>query len=157
MSSRNWKTIILAPLQPDFMPKQAHETDAGFDVFSRVRIEIAPHSIENVPVGVKVAMPKRKVCLVFPRSSLPLKKGLMLSNSVWVVDAGYRWEIHMQLYNLNDEPVVIDRLEKIWQLIFVDYTDNKWNNFFQENKHYDDFEDAYPSDRWTGWFGSTWN
>lgn len=157
MTNWNWNTIVLAPIQPEFMPKQAHETDAGFDVFSRVRIEIAPHSIENVPVWVKVAMPKWKVCLVFPRSSLPLKKGLMLSNSVWVVDAWYRWEIHMQLYNLNDKPVLIDRGEKIWQLLFVDYTDNSWDNFFQEDKHYDDFEDVYPSDRWANWFWSTGN
>ena len=119
--SLNWTTIIVSAIQPEFVPKQAHYTDAGFDVFSRVRIEIQPHTIENIPVWVKVAMPKGKVCLVFHRSSLPLKKWLMLSNSVWVVDAWYRGEIHMQLYNLNNEPVLIDRGEKIWQLIFMDY------------------------------------
>lgn len=155
--SWNWTTIIVSAIQPDFVPKQAHDTDAGFDVFSRVRIEIQPHTIENIPVWVKVAMPKGKVCLVFPRSSLPLKKGLMLSNSVWVVDAWYRWEIHMQLYNLNNEPVLIDRGEKIWQLIFMDYVDNSGNNISEDSKHYDDFEDEYPSDRWANWFGSTGN
>jgi len=122
-----------------------------------VRIEIQPHTIENIPVGVKVAMPMGLVCLVFPRSSLPLKKGLMLSNSVWVVDAWYRGEIHMQLYNLNDEPVLIDRGEKIWQLIFMDYIDNSGNNISEDSKHYDDFEDEYPSDRWANWFWSTGN
>jgi len=151
--SWNWTTIIVSAIQPDFVPKQAHDTDAGFDVFSRVRIEIQPHTIENIPVWVKVAMPKGKVCLVFPRSSLPLKKGLMLSNSVWVVDAWYRWEIHMQLYNLNNEPVLIDRGEKIWQLIFMDYS----TDAEVSTEHYDDFEDEYPSDRWANWFGSTWN
>lgn len=149
----NVDKIIVSALQPEFKPKRAHEWDAGFDVFSRVRIEIKPHTIENIPVGVKVAMPKGKVCLVFPRSSLPLKKGLMLSNSVWVVDAWYRWEIHMQLYNLNNEPVLIDRGEKIWQLIFMDYS----TDVEVSTEHYDDFEDEYPSDRWANWFGSTWN
>ena len=145
--------IRVSAIEPDFIPKRAHDTDAGYDVFSRVRIEIQPHTIENIPVGVKVAMPEDKVCLVFPRSSLPLKKGLMLSNSVWVVDAWYRGEIHMQLYNLNDEPVLIDRGEKIWQLIFMYYS----TNVEASTDHYDDFEDEYPSDRWTNWFGSTWN
>jgi dUTPase len=41
---------IVSAIQPDFVPKQAHDTDAGFDVFSRVRIEIQPHTIENIPV-----------------------------------------------------------------------------------------------------------
>ena len=149
----NVDKIIVSALQPEFNPKRAHEWDAGFDVFSRVRIEIKPHTIENIPVWVKVAMPKGKVCLVFPRSSLPLKKGLMLSNSVWVVDSNYRWEIHMQLYNLNYEPVLIDRWEKIWQLIFMDYS----TDVEVSTEHYDDFEDEYPSDRWANWFGSTWN
>lgn len=149
----NVDKIIVSALQPEFKPKRAHEWDAGFDVFSRVRIEIKPHTIENIPVWVKVAMPKGKVCLVFPRSSLPLKKGLMLSNSVWVVDSNYRWEIHMQLYNLNYEPVLIDRWEKIWQLIFMDYS----TDVEVSTEHYDDFEDEYPSDRWANWFGSTWN
>ena len=149
----NVDKIIVSALQPEFKPKRAHEWDAGFDVFSRVRIEIKPHTIENIPVWVKVAMSKGKVCLVFPRSSLPLKKGLMLSNSVWVVDSNYRWEIHMQLYNLNYEPVLIDRWEKIWQLIFMDYS----TDVEVSTEHYDDFEDEYPSDRWANWFGSTWN
>lgn len=149
----NVDKIIVSALQPEFKPKRAHEWDAGFDVFSRVRIEIKPHTIENISVWVKVAMPKGKVCLVFPRSSLPLKKGLMLSNSVWVVDSNYRWEIHMQLYNLNYEPVLIDRWEKIWQLIFMDYS----TDVEVSTEHYDDFEDEYPSDRWANWFGSTWN
>ena len=149
----NIEDIIVSAIQPEFLPKKAHEWDAWFDVFSRVRIEIKPHTIENIPVWVKVAMPKGKVCLVFPRSSLPLKKGLMLSNSVWVVDSNYRWEIHMQLYNLNYEPVLIDRWEKIWQLIFMDYS----TDVEVSTEHYDDFEDEYPSDRWANWFGSTWN
>lgn len=149
----NVDKIIVSALQPEFKPKRAHEWDAGFDVYARDNYIIAPHTIENIPVWVKVAMPKGKVCLVFPRSSLPLKKGLMLSNSVWVVDSNYRWEIHMQLYNLNYEPVLIDRWEKIWQLIFMDYS----TDVEVSTEHYDDFEDEYPSDRWANWFGSTWN
>ena len=149
----NIEEIIVSAIQPEFKPKRAHEWDAGFDVFSRVRIEIQPHTIENIPVGVKVAMPMGLVCLVFPRSSLPLKKGLMLSNSVWVVDSNYRWEIHMQLYNLNDKPVIIDRGEKIWQLIFMGYS----SYIDDVSNHYDDFEDEYPSDRWANWFWSTGN
>lgn len=155
--SRHWKTIILAPIQPDFMPKQAHETDAGFDVKAWGNYIIAPHSLAVIGLRVKVAMPKWKVCLLVPRSSLFKKKGLIMPNSIWIIDAWYRNEVKMQVYNMLDEECIIEHWERVWQLIFVDYTDNSWNNFFQENKHYDDFEDEYPSDRWVNWFGSTWN
>lgn len=151
----NENEIVVSAIQPDFIPKKAHEWDAGFDVFSRVRIVIQPHSIVNIPVWVKVAMSNGMVCLVFPRSSLPLKKWLMLSNSVWVVDAWYRWEIHMQLYNLNDKEVIIEAWEKIWQLIFTNYSSNVCYAIWDGD--YDKFEELYPSDRWVNGFGSTWN
>lgn len=145
--------IIISAIQPEFTPKQAHETDAWFDVFARAQTTIPPHSIANIPIGVKVAMPKWMVCLVFPRSSLPLKKWLMLSNSVWVVDSWYRGELHLQLYNLNDEPAEIKWVEKIWQLVFVNYS----SDVVIDNKYYDTFEEEYPSDRWANGFGSTGN
>lgn len=147
--------VTICAVDKEHLPQQAHDTDAGFDVYARENYIIAPHSIVNIPVWVKVAMPKGMVCLVFPRSSLPLKKGLMLSNSVWVVDAWYRWEIHMQLYNLNDTEVMIEHWEKIWQLIFTNYSSNVCYAIGDED--YDKFEELYPSDRWANGFGSTWN
>lgn len=147
--------VTICAVDNEHLPQQAHDTDAGFDVYARDNYIIAPHSIVNIPVGVKVAMPKGMVCLVFPRSSLPLKKGLMLSNSVWVVDAWYRWEIHMQLYNLNDKEVTIAHWEKIWQLIFTNYSSNVCYAIGDED--YDKFEELYPSDRWANGFGSTGN
>lgn len=145
------ESIIISAVEPELYPKQAHETDAWFDVFSDGTHIIAPHSIANIPIGVKVRMPKWMVCLVFPRSSLPLKKGLMLSNSAWIIDSWYRWIIHMQLYNLNDVPVTIEHWEKIWQLIFMNYESKVRDN----SEHYEDFEELYPSDRGANWFGST--
>lgn len=151
--SWNWKKIILCPLTPDFTPKQAHPSDAWFDVKAAQQITIEPHSIWIVRVGVKIAMPEWCVCLIFPRSSLPLKKWLMLSNSVWVLDSWYRDTACLQFYNLNDTPVTIEYWERIWQLVFVNYN----TDVYIDSHHYDKFEDEYPSDRWANGFGSTWN
>lgn len=145
--------IIISAISYEHIPTQAHETDAGFDVYADGSYIIKPREIVNIPVWVKVAMPKGMVCLVFPRSSLPLKKGLMLSNSVWVVDAGYRGIIHMQLYNLNDTEVVIQDWEKIWQLIFTNYS----TNVSYDIESYSSFEEKYESDRGANGFGSTWS
>lgn len=151
--SLTWEEIILCPLQPEFTPRQAHQSDAGFDVKAAQQITIEPHSIWMVKVWVKIAMPEWYVCLIFPRSSLPLKKWLMLSNSVWVLDSWYRDTACLQFYNLNDTPVTIEYWERIWQLLFVKYS----TNVKVDNNHYDDFEDEYPSDRWANWFWSTGN
>ena len=145
--------IIISAISYEHIPTQAHKTDAGYDVFADWNYTIPPRGIVNIPVGVKVAMPEGMVCLVFPRSSLPLKKGLMLSNSVWVVDSWYRWTIHMQLYNLNDEEVVINDGEKIGQLIFTNYS----TNVSYDIESYSSFEEKYESDRGANGFGSTWS
>jgi deoxyuridine 5'-triphosphate nucleotidohydrolase len=144
--------IIIAPVWAGNVPGRAHETDAWFDVFSSCSALIQPKSMVNVPVWVKVAMPNWMVCLLLPRSSLFAKKWLLLVNSVWVVDAWYRGEIGMQLYNTTDKDVVIEDWEKIGQLIFTNYSTD-----VEISVDYENFEEKYPSDRGANWFGSTWN
>lgn len=144
--------IIISAIDRDHFPVRAHETDAGYDVFAYDR-HIIPHKgFKTVGVWVKVAMPKGKVCLLFPRSSLFKNYWLILVNSVGVVDAWYRGEICMQLYNPTDEDVEILHWEKIWQLIFMDYSTD-----IDISTKYEDFEEMYPSDRGANGFGSTGN
>lgn len=127
---------------------------AWYDVKARWTWYIAPKTVALIPVGVKVALDRWVVCLVFPRSSLPMKKGLMVANSVWVIDSDYRWEIHMQLFNFNDYEVKIEDWERLWQLIFTKYKEDiveyDWDSF-------QDWEKKFPSKRWSLWFGSTGN
>lgn len=73
------------------LPTKAHETDAGYDLYA--------HSMNydndgNIVYGCGVAfeIPRGYVGLVFPRSS-NAKKDLLLSNSVGVVDSGFRGEV----------------------------------------------------------------
>lgn len=73
------------------LPTKAHLDDAGFDLYA--------HSMDydndgNIVYGVGVAfeIPKGTVGLLFPRSS-NAKKDLLLSNSVGVLDSGYRGEV----------------------------------------------------------------
>ena len=72
------------------LPTKAHADDAGFDLYAHSK----SFDGDNVVYGVGVAMeiPKGYVGLVFPRSS-NAKKDLILSNSVGVIDSGYRGEI----------------------------------------------------------------
>ena len=136
-----------------YEPIHSTKWSAWYDIKARGTWFIAPKSVALIPVGVKVALDKGFACLVFPRSSLPMKKGLIVANSVWIVDSDYRGEIRIQLYNFNDYEVRIDDMERIWQLVFTRYSDNivEYDS--------DDFliwETKYPSKRWTWGFWSTW-
>lgn len=74
-----------------FLPTKAHATDAGYDLYAD---SVGYDEDGNTVYGTGIAMeiPKGYVGLVFPRSS-NAKKDLLLSNSVGVIDSGYRGEI----------------------------------------------------------------
>ena len=73
------------------LPTKAHTTDAGYDLYAHSK---SYDDDGNVVYGSGVAMeiPQGYVGLVFPRSS-NAKKDLILSNSVGVIDSGFRGEI----------------------------------------------------------------
>ena len=73
------------------LPTKAHATDAGYDLYAHSK---SYDDNGNVVYGSGVAMeiPQGYVGLVFPRSS-NAKKDLLLSNSVGVIDSGFRGEI----------------------------------------------------------------
>lgn len=142
--------IVISAYSDTLIPTRAHETDAWFDVRANDNYIIAPKWLCPIGLWVKVAMPIGKVCLLTPRSSLFKKYWLLLVNSPGVIDAWYRWEIMMQVYNATDKEVLIEHWERIWQLLFMDYSTD-----ITLSPKFESFEEEYPSDRWTGWFGST--
>ena len=73
------------------IPSYAKEGDAGMDVIATSIISDTPEQI-TYGLGIALEIPKGFVGLVFPRSSIR-KTGLQLSNSVGVIDSGYRGEL----------------------------------------------------------------
>jgi dUTP pyrophosphatase len=71
------------------IPSYAKVGDAGMDL---VATEILKDTPEQITYGMAIEIPDGFVGLVFPRSSIR-KTGLQLSNSVGVIDSGYRGEI----------------------------------------------------------------
>lgn len=136
-----------------YEPLQWTPWSAWYDIKARWTWYIAPKTVALIPVGVKVALDKWIVCLVFPRSSLPMKKWLMVANSVGVVDSDYRWEVHMQLFNFNDYEVKIEDWERIGQLVFTKYSENIVE---YDSECFKDWEERFPSKRWSLGFWSTW-
>jgi len=108
------------------LPKRATKDSAGYD-FAAIKSEtIKPGEIKLIFTGIKVIMPKNEVLMIFPRSSLSLKKGLMMSNGVGVIDSDYynsknEGHIMIPLYNFTSKNVQIEKGERIAQGIFTTF------------------------------------
>ena len=82
------------------MPAYAHEGDAGLDLCASEDVTLMPGEWRMVGSGVSMAIPKGFVGLVVPRSGMGCK-GLVLKNGIGVIDAGYRGEIGLTMFNNN--------------------------------------------------------
>ena len=73
----------------DLLPKRETAHAAGYDLKVAEPTTIDPGEITLVPTGVKAYMQPGEVLFLFDRSSNPRKKGLVLINSVGVIDGDY--------------------------------------------------------------------
>jgi dUTP pyrophosphatase len=96
------------------LPSYGHPGDAGLDLYSAVRHDLAPGSVFAVPTGIKMAIPKGYVGLVWDKSGISLKGVHRLAG---VVDAGYRGEVQVVMINLGREPFEIKPGMKIAQML----------------------------------------
>ncbi|MGI6781498.1 MAG: dUTP diphosphatase [Acholeplasmataceae bacterium] len=109
------------------IPQRATKKSAGYDLASVEDVLIRPKEIVLIKTGLKASIPDDEVLLVFPRSSLAINRGLMMSNGVGVVDADYynnkenEGHLMVPLYNFSDVPVLVKKGERVSQGIFVKY------------------------------------
>lgn len=74
-----------------------------------------------IKTGISLEIPEGLVGLVYARSGLAYKKGIAPSNKVGVIDSDYRGEIMVALHNHSKEDYVIERFERIAQLVITPY------------------------------------
>ena len=99
------------------LPRRAHPGDAGADLFSVEEVTIEPGERAGVGTGLALAIPEGYAGFVQPRSGLAAKHGIMLVNSPGLIDAGYRGEVRVLLYNSGAEPFRVGMGERIAQLV----------------------------------------
>jgi dUTP pyrophosphatase len=103
------------------VPHYQTEHSAGVDLYAAAEGEliIEPGAWKLVPTGIAVAIPEGYEGQVRPRSGLALKYGIGMLNGPGTIDADYRGEIGIILFNFSDKPFVIHRGDRIAQLIFA--------------------------------------
>jgi len=108
-------------------------------------LSIKPGGRALVPSGFKMALPQGYEAQIRPRSGLALKKGITLPNSPGTIDTDYRGEVGVILMNLGDEPFVIERGDRIAQMVIAPITVGVWA----------ECDDLDETARGAGGFGST--
>lgn len=108
---------VLVVCDERMLPHYAHPGDAGADLRSSQAVTVPPLGRVLVATGVSIALPAGYVGLVHPRSGLALKHGITVLNSPGTIDAGYRGEIMVTLYNSSSEPFDIAVGDRIAQLL----------------------------------------
>ena len=109
------------------LPQRKTAASAGYDLAAAEGAVIPPQAMVMVPTGVKAYMQADEVLMIHIRSSLAVKRQLVLMNSVGVVDADYynnednEGHIFIALWNRGTHPVVIEAGERIAQGIFQKY------------------------------------
>lgn len=98
------------------LPTRAHSDDAGLDLYGLEDASIAPGEGKILRTGVSVAVPAAHVGLVCDRSSMA-KRGLKTAGGV--IDAGYRGELGVVLWNVSSATQAIKKGERIAQMLVI--------------------------------------
>jgi len=109
--------VKVKKLVPDAsLPQRIYENDAGADLFAIENVEIQPNSSVKIKTGIAIALPKKTAGFVWGKSSVETK-GLIVTAGL--IDEGYRGEVIICMYNLSDKIQIIEKGQKIAQLIVM--------------------------------------
>jgi dUTP pyrophosphatase len=104
------------------LPHYATEGSAGLDLRACVTnsLEIKPNNVELISAGISLYIAdKQLAAIIIPRSGLGHKHGIILGNSVGLIDSDYQGPIMVSCWNRSAEPFIIEPGERIAQLVIV--------------------------------------
>ena len=127
------------------LPAYATAGAAGMDVVSAEDVTLAQGARHAVATGLALAIPEGYEIQVRPRSGLALKHGITVPNTPGTIDSDYRGELKVILINLGSEPFVIQRGDRVAQLVLAPVVQAAW----------DEVEELDTTSRGEGGFGST--
>ena len=129
------------------LPASATAFAAGLDVRAdnAEPIVLKPLGRAIVPTGLYLEIPAGYEVQVRPRSGLAAKKGITVLNAPGTIDADYRGEVCVILVNLGADDFVVERGERIAQLVLAKHEVIEW----------EEASELADSERGAGGFGST--
>lgn len=125
-----------------FMPIRAHETDAGLDLRSPIYAIVPAWGSVRIDTGVHIELPKNTAGFLKSKSGLNVNHGI---TSEGVIDVGYTGSIAVKLYNHTDKDYVVQRGDKISQLVILPIL----------TPQLEEVDELESTERGNGGFGST--
>ena len=107
-------------INPDAeLPIRGTFGSAGYDICADLEedITIQPGEYAKIPTGFSTSFRSEFVALVYSRSGLATKQGLVVAQGTAVIDSDYRGEWFIPLYNQSKEPQVVRSGDRIAQLL----------------------------------------
>lgn len=100
-------------------PKYMTEGSVGMDLYAAVEsgVVLKPMERKLLSVGICLQIPKGYEAQIRPRSGLAIKHGITLLNTPGTIDWDYRGEIKVIMINLGNEDFVINRGDRIAQMV----------------------------------------
>lgn len=108
-------------------PKRKTKQSAGYDIESAVNVVINPGETKLIPTGIKAYMDENEWLGIYIRSSIAVKYGIILANSVAVIDSDYynnpdnEGHLMLPIRNVSGMPYTVKKGDRIAQGIFHQY------------------------------------
>ena len=122
---RGFEKVSSKKNDPDVkLPSRSTANAAAYDFFSPVSFTIEPKEFVTIPTGIKAYFQPDEVLHLYPRSSTGFKHGIMLRNTVAVIDSDYynnpsnEGELFICLYNMSDKTFSLEKGGRLVQGVF---------------------------------------
>lgn len=109
------------------LPTRNDKGSAGYDFYTPYQLIIEPGKMLKFQTNIKASMEQDEVLMLYVRSSIGIKKNLMLPNGTGVIDSTYynnpdnEGNIIGALFNYGNETQVIEAGERVMQGVFIKY------------------------------------
>ncbi len=127
MNRHKIETKIMNPLMGTAIPLPGYATQGSAAMDLRACLEspltVQPGETVLVPSGIAISIhDPGLVALLVPRSGLGIKHGIVLANTIGVIDSDYQGEIGIGIHNRGSTAYTIEPGERICQMMFVPVT-----------------------------------
>lgn len=124
MKHREIETKIMSPLIGDSIPLPSYATDGSAAIDLRACIDetvtVEPEKTVTIPSGIAIGIHDTGlVAILAPRSGLGIKHGIVLANTIGIIDSDYQGEIKIGIRNQGQEAYTIQPGERICQMLFM--------------------------------------
>lgn len=136
--------LLIKKIHPEAkVPNFAHKSDAAMDLYTTETLTVEPGQSVSFPSGIAMAIPEGFVGLIWDKSGVAIKRNI--KTKAGVIDAGYRGEIIVGMFNIGSEPQTFETGDKIAQILIQKI----------EQPETIVVEDLDDTDRGSSGFGST--